>query len=211
MRIAYCGIDVNLFSYSEPLPDRNDTFTILASGRLVEKKGFKYLIDACKLLAERIDFKCVIAGSGELDKALNLQIKALSLQDRVVVTGKPLLQEEIAEFMHGGDCYCLPCVWASDNDVDGLPQMLMEAMACGLPVISTRLVGIPDLVVDHDTGLLIEPSNIGAIAAAIVEMSESFALRREFSSRGRKLVESKFNLDTCLEPLIHEFKQRVQH
>ena len=129
----------------------------------------------------------------------------------MIVTGKPLMQEEITEFMRGGDCYCLPCVWASDNDVDGLPQMLMEAMACGLPVISTRLVGIPDLVIDHDTGILIEPNNIEAIASAIVEMNGSFELRQELSSRGRALVENKFNLDSCLDPLLNEFKQRVQH
>jgi glycosyltransferase involved in cell wall biosynthesis len=58
--------------------------------------------------------------------------------------------------MHGGDVYVLPCVWAADNDVDGLPQMLMEAMACGLPAVSTRLVGIPDLIRDGETGVLVE-------------------------------------------------------
>ena len=210
LKIAYCGIDVERFSYSEPQAGRNDVFTILASGRLVEKKGFKYLIEACKLLQDRIEYKCVIAGSGELNDELNQQIKALGLQGQVRVTGEPLMQEEITEFMRSGDCYCLPCVWASDNDVDGLPQMLMEAMACGLPVISTRLVGIPDLVIDHDTGILIEPNKVEEIAEAIVELNESFELRQTLSRRGRSMVERKFNLNDCLDPLINEYKKRVQ-
>ncbi|MDC1287711.1 glycosyltransferase, partial [Gammaproteobacteria bacterium] len=167
LRLGYCGIDLDRFSFREPHLNKNEIFTILSSGRLVEKKGFNYLIDACKLLEDRIDFKCIIAGSGELEDVLNRQIKEFGLGDRVIVTGKPLMQEEISDFMHSGDCYCLPCVWASDNDVDGLPQTLMEAMACGLPSVSTRLVGIPDLVIDNQTGILLEPDDAEAIAGAI--------------------------------------------
>jgi colanic acid/amylovoran biosynthesis glycosyltransferase len=72
--------------------------------------------------------------------------------------------------MHGGDVYVLPCVWAADNDVDGLPQMLMEAMACGLPAISTRLVGIPDLIRDGETGLLVEANDAAGLADAIARL-----------------------------------------
>ena len=211
MQIVYCGIDVERFSYRPPREPGKEPFTILASGRLVEKKGFSYLINACALLVERMDFRCIIAGSGPLQDSLNRQIRKLGLQDKVEVTGKPINQEDLSDFMHSGDCYCLPCVWASDNDVDGLPQMLMEAMACGLPVISTRLVGIPDLVIDQQTGILIEPNDVDAIADAIEAIHSSPAMGKELSTNGRALVEKNFNLETCLEPLINEFKQRVQN
>ena len=74
--------------------------------------------------------------------------------------------------MDAGDVYCLPCVWAADNDVDGLPQMLMEAMACGLPAVSTRLVGIPDLIRDGDTGLLVDPNDAQALADALMRLGQ---------------------------------------
>ncbi len=207
LKITYCGINVDLF---KPKPIRetdNHIFTVISSGRLVEKKGFEYLIDACKLLQGRFNFKCLIAGSGELEKSLGQRVKDLQLEEIVEVTGEELLQEEITELMHSGDCYCLPCVWATDNDVDGLPQMLMEAMACGLPVISTRLVGIPDLVIDQQTGILVEPNNVEEIAKAIEYLYQNQQARRDMAIRGREIVVSKFNLETCLEPLIAEYNK----
>jgi glycosyltransferase involved in cell wall biosynthesis len=217
LKIAYCGIDVEQFNRDHTRGteharlNRLSKFTILSSGRLVEKKGFDYLIEACKLLDGKLDFKCILAGSGELEAELNQKINALGLIGKVIVTGKPLLQEEITEFMHKGDCYCLPCVWASDNDVDGLPQMLMEAMACGIPVISTRLVGIPDLVIDKQTGLLVEPNDAQAIAKAIENLYQNSQTREVLSARAREFIVENFNLKTCLDPLIEEFRQRVNN
>jgi len=209
LKLGYCGIDLNQFSYRDSRLNNNETFTILSSGRLVEKKGFKYLIDACNLLEDRIDFRCVIAGSGELEHVLNVQIKELGLEDKVIVTGKPLMQEDIADFMHSGDCYCLPCVWASDNDVDGLPQTLMEAMACGLPSVSTRLVGIPDLIVDNQTGILLEPNDAEAIAGAIRYLHDNREAAARLAEDGRQHVVENFNLESSVEPLIGEFRKRL--
>ena len=209
LKIVYCGINVDLFSPKVFRGDANEMFTIISSGRLVEKKGFEYLIDACKLLEGRFQFRCIIAGSGDLEEKLNNQIQNLQLQGIVKVTGKELLQEEITELMHSGDCYCLPCVWASDNDVDGLPQMLMEAMACGLPVISTQLVGIPDLIINEQTGILLEPNNAEAIADAIEDLYRHPQATKALAEKGRELVVDRFNLDTCLEPLIGEFRKRL--
>jgi glycosyltransferase involved in cell wall biosynthesis len=108
--------------------------------------------------------------------------------------------------MHGGDVYCLPCVWASDDDVDGLPQMLMEAMACGLPAISTRLVGIPDLILHEETGLLVEPKQAEPLADALVRLRDDPALAARLSTRGRERVLAVFDLSNCLEPLIDLFR-----
>lgn len=208
--IAYCGIDLSWFHPMEQANSPARPCRIVSSGRLVEKKGFAYLVEACRMLADRGErFECVIGGSGELESELRLQIERLKLADRVTVTGKSLLQEKIVEFMHGGDVYVLPCVWASDNDVDGLPQMLMEAMACGLPAISTRLVGIPDLIRHEDTGLLVAPNNAAALADAISRLMQDRPLAARLAKAGRRWVEERFDLRTCLEPLIDRFRRRL--
>ena len=211
LRIVYCGIDVDQFSLPEASRKRSDgVIRIRSSGRLVEKKGFRYLIDACKVLAERgVALECVIGGSGPLDQQLRKQARELGLSDRVTITGEALKQEKIPEFMHGGDVYCLPCVWASDNDVDGLPQMLMEAMACGLPAISTRLVGIPDLILHEETGLLVEPNNAEALADAILRLGRDCELAERLARAGRQRVLEKFDISNCLEPLIAEFRAKL--
>jgi len=209
--IAYCGINPEWFYPPGPKPESaGRPYRIVSSGRLVEKKGFAYLIDACRILADRGEhFECVIGGSGELENALKTQVERLGLTDRVTVTGKALLQEKIIEFMHGGDVYALPCVWASDDDVDGLPQMLMEAMACGLPAISTRLVGIPDLIRHKETGLLVEPNNARELADAIARFMRDPPLAARLAKAGREWVHEKFNLKNSLEPLIERFRQRL--
>ncbi len=209
LKIVYCGINVDLFTPKTTENTDERTFTVISSGRLVEKKGFEYLIDACKLLQGRFEFNCLIAGSGELEENLRQRIRDLQIDDTVKVTGEELLQEEITELMHGGDCYCLPCVWATDDDVDGLPQMLMEAMACGLPVISTRLVGIPDLIIDRESGLLVEPNNAEEVADAIEYLYRNRQERNDLAMKGRQLIVEKFNLETCLEPLLAEFRKRL--
>lgn len=209
--IAYCGIDPGCFY---PPPTRSEPvarpYRILASGRLVEKKGLSVLIEACRLLAERGErFECVIGGSGPLEAPLKAQIGRLGLADRVQVTGQTLLQEKIVDFMHGGDVYVLPCVWAADGDVDGLPQMLMEAMACGLPAVSTRLVGIPDLIRDGETGLLVAPNEAEALADAIACLMHDRELARRLAGAGLAWVHDRFDLRNCLEPLIERFRHRL--
>jgi colanic acid/amylovoran biosynthesis glycosyltransferase len=209
--IAYCGIDLSWFYPPAPgSRDPNRVYRIVSSGRLVEKKGFSYLIDACKLLAERGErFECVIGGSGPLEAELKAQIQRLGLADRITVTGKALLQEKIVDFMHEGDVYVLPCVWAADGDVDGLPQMIMEAMASGLPAISTRLVGIPDLLQHEATGLLVAPNNTLELADAMARLMHDPALAARLSENGRLSLAKTFDLNTCLEPLIEQFRRSM--
>ena len=209
--IAYCGIDPAVFhprAAAAAVADR--PYRILASGRLVEKKGFALLVDACRLLADRgLRFECVIGGSGPLEASLRAQVERLGLGEHVSVTGQALQQEKIIDFMHGGDVYVLPCVWAADGDVDGLPQMLMEAMACGLPAVSTRLVGIPDLIRDDDTGVLVPPNDTAALADAIAGLMGDPARAKRLADAGLRWVHERFDLSDCLEPLIDRYRQRL--
>jgi len=211
LHIAYCGIDTSVFS-PKPREDRKGRpVRILSSGRLVEKKGFEYVIRACKVLKERgLAFECTIAGSGPLEAALRKQITEEGLDGQVTLTGKALKQEDIPAFMNGGDVYVLPCVWASDDDVDGLPQMLMEAMACGLPAISTRLVGIPDLIIHEKTGLLVEPREVEPLADALERLAKDEALCQRLAEEGRRHLLEHFDLATCLEPLLDQFRAHLE-
>jgi glycosyltransferase involved in cell wall biosynthesis len=210
LRIVYCGIDPAQFSPGEGTPrdSARDILRIGASGRLVEKKGFAHLVRACAALRQRgVRFECTIAGSGPLRDALQGEIDRLGVHEKVRLTAREIKQEEIPEFMRARDAYVLPCVWSSDNDVDGLPQMLMEAMACEVPVISTRLVGIPDLVVHDRTGLLADPGNVDQLVEAIVRLNDDPVLARRLARAGREWVEEKFDIRNCLQPLIAHFQR----
>ena len=211
LAVAYCGIDTSHFTPRRRTRAEGEPLHILSSGRLVEKKGFPVLIAACALLREQgYPFRCTIAGSGPDEAALRAQIAAAGLEDRITLTGEALKQEDIPAFMYSGDLYCLPCVWARDNDVDGLPQMLMEAMACGLPAISTRLVGIPDLVRDGETGLLVPPEDAGALADALMRLGNDSGLARQLADAGHSLVTKTFDIDRCLDPLLSRFRTALE-
>lgn len=210
LRLAYCGIDTSHFVPSDKV-GTHEPLHIISSGRLVEKKGFRQLLEACALLVKRgVPFRATIAGSGPQEAELRQRIVELDLTEVVTITGEALLQEKIPEFMSQGDIYCLPCVWASDNDVDGLPQMLMEAMACGLPAVSTNLVGIPDLIEHEKTGLLAEPEDVVGLADCLQRLSEDKGLAKTLAQAGRKRVIEVFDLTRCLAPLANEFKRHME-
>lgn len=207
LHVAYCGIDVDRMA-PRNTPRRDGPFHILSTGRLVEKKGFEHLIDACAILTRRgRDFRCTIGGSGELRESLEERIRLQGLSDRVRVTGEELRQEDIPAFMHTGDAYVLACVWARDGDVDGLPKMTMEAMACGLPAVTTRLVGNPDLVIHEQTGLLVSPGNAEELADAIQRLMDDPVLAERLAKAGREWIRERFDIERCLEPLISQFRR----
>lgn len=209
--IAYCGLDTAHFAPRRRVRPEGAPFHILSSGRLVEKKGFDVLIRACGILRERgFPFRCTIAGSGPLEAELRAQVQAAGLGDLIAITGEALKQEDIPAFMEQGDIYCLHCVWAKDNDVDGLPQMLMEAMACGLPSISTELVGIPDLCIHEQTGLLTQPGDATGLADALMRLAQDPELADRVAVAGRARVLDTFDLGTCLEPLLDQYRKRLE-
>ena len=164
--VVYCGIDLGRFRPEGA--EKVGVPRIVSVGRLVEKKGFADLIAACGLLRDRgVGFECVIAGSGPLEGELRERIARLGLGDRVRVTGRVAAQEDLPGLLESARAFALPCVRDADGDMDGLPQVLIEAMACGVPVVSTRLVGIPDLVRDGRNGVLVEPGDIPGLADAL--------------------------------------------
>ncbi len=223
IHVAYCGIYTN--EMVPPAPEsiaarraRGEPFTILSAGRLIEKKGFPYLVRACRVLKDRgRNFRCVIAGSGPDEAELRGLIASLGVGDVVKMTGKALQQETIPGFMHTGDCFVLACVWAKDGDVDGLPQLTMEAMGCGLPAVTTRLVGNPDLVVHEKTGLLVDVNDGHSdahfpdrLADALERLMGDPTLRERLASAGRARIFEVFDITRSLGVLIDQYRKALK-
>lgn len=210
MLIVYCGIDTRDFPYRPPVRRPGQPVRILSIGRLIEKKGFDVLIEACRLLRDRgAAFTCEIAGDGPLEAELRHQVAAAGLVGQVVVTGTPILQENLSEWMATGHLFAQPCVWARDDDVDGTPRTLMEAMATGLPSVSTCLAGIPDIIENRRSGLLVEPRDAVALADALDRLIADPALAAELGRAGRERMVANFDLEHCVNPLVERFSRDV--
>lgn len=199
----YNGIDLNSFA---PSGDSDPTgVSILSVGRLIEKKGFSDLIDACALLADRgTSFSCEIIGDGPLQLELGKRIGALGLADKVVLRGA-LPQHEVLAAMRRARVLVLPCVKSTTGDQDGLPTVLLEALAVGLPAISTNLAGIPEIIEPGVSGLLVEPGAPGELANAITRILASPELARRLAAGGRERALDRFDLKRNVAQLRRHF------
>lgn len=206
LHVVYCGVSLDRFqTLSAPAPQRPSR-RIVSVGRLVEKKGFDVLIRACGELRDRkVDFECVIAGSGPEYRRLQALVESLHLEAHVRITGEAMLQEDMPEFLRSGRLFCLPCVQDSEGDMDGLPQVLIESMACRVPTVATFLVGIPDLVRDGENGLLVEPQDVVSCADAIEEILENEALGAEFGRRAEQWANAHFGREELARRLDDVF------
>jgi glycosyltransferase involved in cell wall biosynthesis len=200
-----CGIDVAAI----PVFTRADTnqIRIISVGRFIEAKGHEYLVQACSELKNRgIEFRCTIVGSGtpEAERALVELIDQLQLQDEISLAGALSFDEILNQFQEH-DMYVMPCVVASDNTRDATPVVFVEAAATGLPLISTPIGGVPEIVVDNVTGLLVAQRNAVAVADAIIELASDPLRRRQLGANGRRLVEEKFDSTKNAERLVGLF------
>lgn len=191
LHVVYCGVSLDRFQDTQEFdPTRKK---IVSVGRLVEKKGFDDLIRSCGILRDRgHDFECVIAGSGPEESNLKKLIDELELADRVSITGKPILQEDIPDFLKSARIFSLPCVKDSEGDMDGLPQVLIESMACRVPAVSTYLVGIPDLIRHNENGILVETRNPEACANAMERLLVDDELTEQYGVEAEKWAKEHF-------------------
>jgi glycosyltransferase involved in cell wall biosynthesis len=174
---------------------------ILAVGRLIAKKGFADLICACGLIAERRkSFRCEIIGEGPLENELREQIERLNLHDRVALSG-PKPQHEVRQRLATTNVFALASIIDSDGGMDNLPTVIMEAMATGLPVVSTRIGGIPEMVVDNETGFLVQPNDAGALAGAIEKVIDHRVLARRLGQAGYERAQELFSIDKNVREL----------
>ncbi|MBI3241832.1 MAG: glycosyltransferase [Chloroflexi bacterium] len=192
IRRLFNGIDLEMFRPNPATP--REPNLILGVGRLIEKKGWEDLIRACALLAEHgSSFRCEIIGNGSLEGKLRKLIAELGLSSQVKLVGaRP--QDEVLAAYRRATVFALPCIVGQDGNRDGLPTVLLEAMAAGLPVISTDVTGVPEIIDDNVDGLLTPQNNPAALARALDRLLVSPALRERFSAAARRKVEREFDV-----------------
>ncbi len=188
---------------------------ILSVGRLREKKGLDTLIDACRMLRDRgRRFRCDIVGYGEEQGRLQARIDGCGLTGSVALVGKLAREAVIAHYARAA-VYVQPSRIAADGDRDGIPNVLLEAMAMGLPVVASRVSGIPELVRHEDNGILVEPDAPEALADAIAALLDqperSIALGRRARATVTEVFDNDHNLGLLLRLLETERECTVEH
>ncbi len=176
----------------EPVP--HEGFRFLAVGRLVPKKGFGYLVEACRLLVgEGLSFACEIIGTGPQETEIREKIRAAGLDAWVRVTGY-VPPNDLPDRYRQSDVLVAPCIVAENGDVDGLPNVCLEAMNAGLPVISTTVSGIPEGVEDGVNGWLVPPGDAAALATAMATAIRSENILPAMRAASHRMVREKFDV-----------------
>jgi glycosyltransferase involved in cell wall biosynthesis len=174
---------------------------------LIEKKGFGDLIEACRLLrAQRTVFRCEVIGEGPLEAELRAQIDASGLADVVTLPG-PLPQHAVIERLAQSTVFALPCATETGGGMDNLPTVVMEAMAAGLPVISTALGGVPEMVVDGVTGFLVPEHAPSVLAEALARVLGDRVFAQSLGDAGRQRAAERFSIEKNVQLLRGLFQQ----
>lgn len=210
IKVIHCGVDTSVFS--PPIKDSNTEqvktpLTILCIGTMYEVKGQTYLIDACRLLKEDgLDFLCYLVGDGPFRQALIEQVEHSGLADRVLFHGQHTRQE-IADLLKKVDVLVLPSIPTSNGRREGIPVVLMEAMSSGVPVVASGISGIPELVENNVSGLLVQPRDPEALATALKQLYQDPTLCQRIGLTGRDKVLQEFDLHTNAALLAHSIEQ----
>ncbi len=199
LQLVYHGLDVDLYRPAPPLG--RHTPVILSVGRLVEKKGYPFLLRAAGILRSRgAEFRLVIIGEGPERADLMSLTTGLGLQDLVEWRGAQSA-EQVRQAYAEADVFALACVVASDGDRDGLPNVLLEALACGVPTVATNLGALPELIEHEQTGLLAKPGDPQDLADQLERMLYDEELRAVVAQQGRERVVRRFRLERSVARL----------
>jgi glycosyltransferase involved in cell wall biosynthesis len=181
--------------------------TVVAVGRLIEKKGFTDLVEAARRLAARgEDLRVVIVGDGPERAALEAQIERGGLTGRVELV-PALTQEDVLRLIGSATVFALPCVIGADGDRDGLPTVLLEAMALGTPVVSTTVAGVPEMIDHERSGLLVEQRDPGALADALSRLLGTPELRERLAGRALEIMRERFSIRANVAQLGAHFAE----
>jgi glycosyltransferase involved in cell wall biosynthesis len=193
-KISHIHHGLDLRTYCPTSSAANGRSLILSVGQLTERKGFVRLVKGCRELQDRgYDFVCHIVGQGPQRRELEALITQLSLQRTVTLCGA-LSHEQVIEKYKRAVMFVLPCIQSASGNLDGIPNVIPEAMAMQVPVISTDLSGIPELVEDQVNGLLMPSGDDVALVNAMARLLDEPALREKLGRNGRRTVEEKFDV-----------------
>ena len=202
--LVYHGLDARRFP-APPLASRSGTpVVVLAVGRAVEKKGFDDLLAALARVPATLDWRFEHVGGGPLLAALQAQAAALGIAQRIIWHG-PLAQPQVLERYRAADVFALPSRIAADGDRDGLPNVLMEAQSQRLPCVATAVSGIPELIDDSRTGLLVPPRDVDALARALAALISDAGLRRRLGEAGFERTRTRFDVERGIDRLVERF------
>lgn len=213
MTVIHCGVDTRRF---KPRPGESNgsqpasappqrPLHLCCVGTLHEVKGQRFLIEACRLLRERgVDWRCHFVGDGPDREALMQQSADSGVSDWVTFHGRKT-RDEVVALLQEADVVVAPSVPSSDGRREGIPVALMEAMATGVPVVASRLSGIPELVEDGVSGLLTPPGDALALAEALQRLWREPALRRRLGQAARVVILEEFDLTTNAARLAARF------
>ena len=206
VRIVHCGVDTRLFHSRPPQESPpSSPLVIVCTGTLCEVKGHRYLIEACELLRNRqIPFTCQLIGDGPMRDELRKLVADARLDKEVLFLGRQTRQQ-IAARLQAADVLVAPSVPTAEGRREGIPVVLMEAMASGLPVVASRISGIPELVEDGRSGLLVPPRDSAALAGAIEQLWRDPGQRRELGLAGRHKVLEQFDVNQNARQLLALF------
>lgn len=207
---VFNGMDMSNFPKPAPaVPKGPAPIRVVSVGRLIEFKGFHHLIGACAALdAKGVPFQCDIIGEGPWRDDLRSRIVSNRLDTRVQLLGS-LPQEEVFQHVKQADIFVLPCIVDRAGASDVFPTVILEAMASGKPVVSTKLAGVPEQVVDGETGLLVPPGDEVQLANALAALIQSEPLRLKMGEAARLRLETEFTVEKTVQPLLQEFKRHV--
>jgi glycosyltransferase involved in cell wall biosynthesis len=200
------GVDTDFF---RPLNINRDlkTFQILSVGYLIERKGFEYLIKVMQnVLKKYANVKLKIVGSGPLEEDLKRLINDLNLNKNVEIL-KNVSDEELLNLYNSSDLFILPSIVDSQGNTEGLGVVLLEAMACKVPVIGSNIGGIPDIIQDGETGVLVPEKDISELSKAVINLVENENFRNKLANGGYNLVEDKFNWKKIAQSYISIYTQ----
>jgi colanic acid/amylovoran biosynthesis glycosyltransferase len=199
IHIVHCGADLKRYPYVAPA--LGPRLSVLCVCRMVAEKGVQMLVDAVgELRSEGTEVELVLVGSGPLQDSLRARVAQLGLGEDIKFAGA-VGQDDMAGYYARADAFCLP------SFAEGVPVVLMEAMATGRPVIASRITGIPELVEDGVSGLLVPPGNLGHLTKALAELAGSPARRQSLGQAGRARVEQEFDAEKCAAELATIFTQ----
>ncbi len=200
--LAPPGVDIDRFQPGPLRPRRvspQGVLRILAVGRLVPKKGYPVLLEGLAALVERgVEFECRIVGGGGQKDELHTLVTKLGLGTRVTLCG-PRTQQEIIREYHQADVFVQASVITADGDRDGIPNSVLEAMACGLAVVATTVPGIPEVIRDRETGLLVATGQPEPMAGALEALADDDTLRRLLGDAARRFVVDHLAHRSCVE------------
>ncbi len=208
IEVHHSGVMLDRFPF-RPFHHFHQPLRFLAVGRFVEKKGHRYALEAlCLLKNQGIEAYLRLIGGGSLEKNLKALAVSLGLNSRVKFAGWKS-QDNVLECMYASDILLAPCVTAEDGDQEGIPNFVKEAMACGTPVVSTRHSGIPELIEDGVSGLLVPERNAEALAEAVLDLIKHQEKIPGMIQEARKKVEVEFDIEKLNDQLFSLYESII--